>query len=83
MEKYIIKRKIKFNGEFRELYHESLKPSNNKSAMNVYVENVVMDRKKAMVFYSKREADAMAIYLVNSSESTSTAVVVSLISLID
>ena len=76
MEKFIIKRGIKFNGKFKELYHESLKPSSNKFAMNVYVENVESDKKKAMVFYSKKEADAMAVYLVNSSECPSTAIVV-------
>jgi len=65
MKKYIIRRFIKFNGEFKILYHEGLEISKNKGAMNVYVERVCKTKKSALVFYDLDEADRMAKFLTS------------------
>ena len=56
MNKYIIKYKTKVNGTDKTTYHENITPNTNNSVMNVYVEHVTEDRKKAKVFYDQEEA---------------------------
>jgi hypothetical protein len=68
MKTFILKRLVKLNGKIESLYHEFLEVSKNKEAMNVYVENLTSIKKRAMVFYSKREAEAMGVFLDNSLE---------------
>lgn len=70
METHIIKRVVKTNGKFETLFHQKLEVSKNKEAMNVYVEHLSSKKKDAMVFYSKREVDAMAKYLSTSLEGS-------------
>ena len=69
-ENFVIKREIKMDGKVRFLFHQFLKPSKGRHAENVYVESVTEDRDKAMVFFHKKEADAMAVYLLTSLDSS-------------
>jgi hypothetical protein len=78
MEKFIILREIKIGGVIKPFYHESVRPSENQSAMNVYVENVETDKKKAKVFYDKKEVDAMAVFLESSMVGGGKSTVISI-----
>lgn len=68
MNTYIIKRQIKVEGKIKTYYHQSLSITPNKSVMNVYVESIVAEKRKALRFYEKKEADGMVAYLLTSSE---------------
>lgn len=57
METFVIKWEIKFDGKFKEKFHENITPQKNKEAMNMYVENITVDKSKAKVFYKKSEAE--------------------------
>jgi len=60
METWIIKYDLKINGKFEIVYHKDISNSENKSAMNVYVEHVTSDKRKAKRFYNKEEASNIA-----------------------
>lgn len=72
METWIIKYNSKINGKFEVVYHEDIKNSTNKEAMNVYVEHVTSDKRKAKRFYDKDEAQHVANWF--SSFSTSQVI---------
>jgi hypothetical protein len=60
MEKYLIELETKVNGEWQKGYHQDLTNNNNKQAMNVYVQHVTTDKRKAKRFYDKEEAQKFA-----------------------
>ena len=57
MEKYIIQYKMKINGKMETVFHENITPSERTDTMNVYVEHLTSDKKKAKIFYDKEEAE--------------------------
>jgi hypothetical protein len=63
---YIIKVILTQPGNTETLYHEKLELSKNKSATNVYVQHLTSDKKKALIFYDKEEADKMAVFVTDS-----------------
>jgi hypothetical protein len=66
MEKYLIELETKVNGKWEKGYHETLTESTNKQAMNVYVEHVTYDKRKAKRFYDKEEAQRFATLFSNN-----------------
>lgn len=60
MTKFIIELQTKVNGEFQKGYHEKLTESKRDDTMNVYVEHVTTDKKKAKRFYDEDEAQRFA-----------------------
>jgi hypothetical protein len=60
---YIIKIKTKVNGAFEIAYHENITINNPKNgAINTYVEHITTDKKKALAFFDKEEAERLAIF---------------------
>jgi hypothetical protein len=58
---YIIKIKTKVNGAFEIAYHENITINNPKNgAINTYVEHITTDKKKALQFFDKDEAQRLA-----------------------
>ena len=58
---YIIKIKTKVNGAFEVGYHENISINNPKNgAINTYVEHITTDKKKALQFFDKDEAERLA-----------------------
>jgi hypothetical protein len=58
---YIIKIKTKVNGAFEIAYHENITINNPKNgAINTYVEHITTDKKKALQFFEKEEAERLA-----------------------
>lgn len=64
--RYIIKVILTQPGNTEALYHEKLELTTNKSVTNVYTQHLTSDKKKALVFYDKDEADKMAVFLTDS-----------------
>lgn len=60
MEKYLIELNTKVNGEWQKGYHEKISESTRKDTMNVYVEHVTTDKRKAKRFYDEEEARRFA-----------------------
>ena len=60
---FILKRKVKTNGEFKDYYHEKLEYKDDKQSMNVYVEHLTSVRKNAVRFYDVDEAMSMGTFL--------------------
>lgn len=60
MEKYLIELDTKVNGKWQKGYHENLTNNENKQAMNVYVQHITSDKRKAKRFYDKEEAQKFA-----------------------
>jgi len=60
---YIIKIKTKVNGVFEIAYHENITINNPKNeAINTYVEHITTDKKKALQFFDKDEAQRLAVF---------------------
>jgi hypothetical protein len=60
---YIIKIKTKVNGAFEIAYHENISINNPKNgAINTYVEHITTDKKKALQFFDKDEAQRLAVF---------------------
>jgi hypothetical protein len=58
---YIIKIKTKVNGVFEIAYHENMTINNPKNgAINTYVEHITKDKKRALPFFEKEEAERLA-----------------------
>jgi hypothetical protein len=66
METYIIELETKVEGKWKKGYHETLIDSQRKDTMNVYVECVTTDKKKAKRFYDKDEAQRFATLFSNN-----------------
>ena len=66
MEKYLIELETKVNGTWEKGYHENITNNENKQAMNVYVECVTTDKRKAKRFYDKEEAQRFATLFSNN-----------------
>jgi hypothetical protein len=61
METFIIKYKMRIDGDDDvTAFHENIKNCENLSVMNVYVEHITYDKKKAKVFFDKEEAERVA-----------------------
>lgn len=60
MEKYLIELETKVNGKWQKGYHQDLTNNENKQAMNVYVQHVTSDKRKAKRFYDRDEAQKFA-----------------------
>lgn len=58
--KYIIRYYIKINGKWETKFHENITNSERKDTMNVYVEHITADEKKAKRFHTIEEADKVA-----------------------
>jgi hypothetical protein len=76
MEKYLIELQTKINGEFQKGYHEKLMESTNKYAMNVYVEHVTTDKRKAKRFFDKDEAERFATLFTRENLQTAKVITV-------
>ena len=60
---YIIKLKTKVNGAFEIGYHENITINNPKNgAINTYVEHITTDKKRALAFFDKEEAQRLAVF---------------------
>jgi hypothetical protein len=60
---YIIKIKTKVNGVLEIAYHENISINNPKNgAINTYVEHITTDKKKALQFFDKDEAQRLAVF---------------------
>lgn len=62
MAKFIIELQTKVNGKFQKGFHQDIKPSNSKEAMNVYEQHVTSKKKEAKVFYDKEEAEKVGSF---------------------
>lgn len=56
MAKHIIKYQTMINGDTITTYHERIGINDNNETVNVYVEHLTSDVKKAMAFHDKEEA---------------------------
>jgi hypothetical protein len=74
MEKYLIELQTKVNGKFQKGYHENITESTRKDTMNVYVEWVTFDKRKAKRFYDKEEAQRFAILFTRENLQTATVI---------
>lgn len=71
MKYYIIKYNSKFNDDFVTVYHEKMDITpENIGADNKYREHVTSDKRRAMRFYNKREAELVAKLFVREGFST-------------
>ena len=61
MENYIIEIRMKVKGNVVTYYHEDIISQKNNQVMNMYVENITSERKKAKVFYDKQEAERIGV----------------------
>jgi hypothetical protein len=74
MEKYIIELQTKINGNFEKGYHEKLTESTRKDTMNVYVEHVTTDKRKAKRFYDADEAQRFATLFARENLQTAKVI---------
>lgn len=63
METFVIEETAKVDGQIKKLYHQKIELNNRKDVMNVYTSHSVSDKKKALRFYDKNEAERMAKFL--------------------
>jgi hypothetical protein len=56
MDKYIIEWETIVGGETKTHYHEKMEYNSNDGVMNVYVEHITSEKKKALRFYNENEA---------------------------
>ena len=52
---------MKVNGKVGTYYHENITPQKNNQAMNIYVEEVTIEKKKAKIFFDKEEAEKIGV----------------------
>jgi hypothetical protein len=76
MEKYIIELETKVNGKWEKGYHENLTASTRKDTMNVYVQHVTTDKRKAKRFYDKEEAQRFATLFTRENLQTATVITI-------
>ncbi len=60
MEKFIIELQTNIQGKWQKGYHETIKESDRSDTVNVYVEHITTDKKKAKRFYDIEEAQKFA-----------------------
>ena len=70
---YIIERQMKVDGKGKKLYHQTLeqREPKNLAVVNVYVEHLTFNKKKALCFYDENEVQAMAKFLETSGNTKS------------
>lgn len=68
MKKFIIKYTSKINGEIKTTFHEkiSITDENRLDVMNVYTEHISSNKSKAMVFYTREEAEKVCSMFGNN-----------------
>lgn len=60
---YLLKFTIKTNGISSVYYHENLSLNNPKNgAINTYVQHITSQRKQALPFFDKEEAERLALF---------------------
>ena len=60
---YLLKFTIKANGSNCVYYHENLSLNNPKNgAINTYVQHITSERKQALSFFDKEEAERLALF---------------------
>jgi len=65
MKKYIIRYKMKINGEWSTVYHMDITENDNNETMNVYVEHLTTHKREAKRFYKFGEAVLIAALFEN------------------
>jgi hypothetical protein len=67
---YILKIKTKVNGINNTYYHENISVNNPKNgAVNTYVQHITNERKKALPFFERDEAERLAVFFNYSNYS--------------
>ena len=60
MERYIIQWSVLVEGVPKTMYHQTISLTNKRSGCtNVYSEHITNNKKSAMVFYTKKEAEGI------------------------
>lgn len=60
MKEYIIKIQVKVDGKWKTGYHENILNQTVKWAVNMYVEDITIYKRKAKKFLDKKEAENIA-----------------------